>query len=220
MESPTATDDPSSFVELLRDFDPAKLDASDETIYGLWPDFTLGYFNNGWRRFARENGGEPSISKNWPLGRCVMDTIPEPLKPFFQENFAKCLRENRPWEHRYECSSVELIRTFHMLSFPLGKAAGLLVINSLRHEGTNTCTSCPPLEQRYRNEHGILTQCCHCRRVRRVGTEHTWDWVPEWIDKRPKRISDGLCQPCMGFHYSPQRFYDADFAQAFHTSQH
>ena len=215
-----ADNDPAAFIALLRDFDAAKLDESDETVYGLWPDLTFAYFNNGWRRFARDNGGEPAISENWSPGRCVLDAIPEPLKPFFQVNFAKCLRENRPWEHRYECSSVELIRMYHMLTFPLGDVAGLLVINSLRHEATNTYPSCPPLEPLYRNEHGILTQCCHCRRVLRIGTERRWDWVSDWIDKRPKRISDGLCQPCMGFHYSPQRLDDTQFAQAFHTPEH
>jgi hypothetical protein len=205
------------FRQLLQDWDFAALSASAETIYGVWPDLTLGFTNLGWTRFAARNNGEPSITDHWPLGRSIMDAIAPPLRPFFSANYARCLAEQRPWEHSYECSSAQVYREFHMLAFPLGHSEGLLVVNSLRRETAHTRTPSPPVESLYRNEHGIVTQCSHCRRVRRVGRDPVWDWVPDWITTCPPRTSHGLCDPCLGFYYSPTRNTDPGFVRAFQT---
>lgn len=212
-----ATVNHSQFEQLLYDFDIAAISRSDDTIYGLWPDLTLGYMNQGWTRFAVCNNGEPAITENWSLGRCILDAIALPLRPFFEENYAKCLAENRPWEHCYECSSAESYRSFHMMCFPIGNGDGLLVVNSLRRESEHTRTPFPVVDSVYRDEHGIVTQCCHCRRVRRRGLKQTWDWVPDWVAKCPTNTSHGLCEPCFGFHYSPQRSMDAGFMESFQT---
>ncbi len=56
------------FEQLLGDYELAPISGSDETIYGVWPDLTLGYVNQGWTRFADRNHGEPEITENWSLG--------------------------------------------------------------------------------------------------------------------------------------------------------
>lgn len=186
-------------------------------MYGLWPDLSLAYANGAWSRFAGENGGEPAISTEWNLGRCALDAIAEPLRPFFAENYRRCLRELRPWEHAYECSSADLYRQFHMTVFPLGRAEGLLVVNSLRIETPHDRVSVSPLEDRYRNPHGIITQCCHCRRVQRADDEPTWDWVPDWVQRFPKRTSHGICPACCGFYYCESRFDVEGHVEPFST---
>ncbi len=192
------------FLNLLRDFDRDALEIDDATIFGLWSDLTLAYTNPGWKRFSAMNGGEPTITSEWALGRCVLDAIAEPLRPFYAANYRKSLMEGRPWEHVYECSSADQFRLMHMMVLPLGAAEGLLVINSLRQEIAHSRTPLPPLDELYRNAHGIVTQCSHCRRVRRDGTEHVWDWVPAWVVAQPARTSHGLCEPCIGFHHPLQ----------------
>jgi len=202
------TDNPHNdprFLALLADFDREALLNDVGTIYGLWPDFTLAYFNLGWKRFSALNGGEPKLSSEWTLGRCSLDAISKCVRPFFAANYKRCLQEGRPWEHVYECSSARLFRTFHMITFPVGDAEGLLVVNSLRREIAHTKNACPPLDELYRNEHGIVTQCCHCRRMRRRGAEQVWDWVPAWVTTQLPNTSHGLCDPCIGFHYSAKR---------------
>ncbi len=209
--------DPRFEALLADDFDAAALENDGGTIYGLWPAFNLAFFNSGWLRFAALNDGEPQISVQWPLGRCVLEAIAEPLRPFFVENYGRCLREGRPWEHAYECSSPEVYRQFHMTAFPLGNAEGLLVVNSLRREVPHTRVPCPPLEELYRNDNGVVVQCCHCRRTRRAGTQNVWDWVPAWLSNRPASTSHGLCEPCMGFHYSDRQSDSGGIAEPFKT---
>ena len=205
------------FQALLADFDGEAIQNNRATIYGLWPDLALAYFNSGWTRFAALNGGEPQISAEWPLGRCILDAIAEPLRPFFVENYGRCLREERPWEHAYECSSASVYRRFHLTAFPLGAAAAVLVVNSLRQEVAHTRVASPPLEQLYRDADGIVMQCCHCRRVRRVDDPKVWDWVPEWLTHQPANTSHGLCEPCMGFHYAERRIDRPGVVEPFKT---
>lgn len=209
------------FSVLLADFDLDDVsgeEAKNCTTYGLWPDLRLAYANTAWSQFAAENGGEPAISTDWHLGRCVLDAIAEPLRPFFAKNYRRCLRESRPWEHTYECSSADLYRRFHMSVFPLRRAEGLLVVNSLRIESAHDRNSLPPLENRYRNGGGIITQCCHCRRVQRADNETIWDWVSEWVERFPQRTSHGICPACCGFYYSESRFDAADHTEPFSTT--
>lgn len=55
-------------------------------------------------------------------------------------------------------------------------------------------------EQNYRNGFGLIVMCMHCRRtLSRSGGQ--WDLVEEFIQERPKRVSDGLCSDCLDRHY-------------------
>jgi hypothetical protein len=213
-------DNDPRFLALLDGFRIDLLHNDGGTIFGLWPDLTLAYVNLEWGRFARQNGGEPRISSEWTRGRCVLDAIAEPLRPFFTDNYRRCLQEGRPWEHAYECSSAARYRQFHMTTFPVGREQGLLVVNSLRLEAVHTRVACPPLDALYRDEHGLLVQCSHCRRVRRVGAHQIWDWVPAWVTDQPPSTSHSLCGPCVGFYYSSQRPTSTLFAKSFTTFTH
>lgn len=204
---------------LLWETYPTEIHCAQETIYVMRPDLTLAYVNLGWKRFSAQNGGDPLISLNWPVGCCVQDAIPPVLRPFFAENFAKCLRERRPWEHRYECSSPELYRSFIMMTYPLGAGEGLLVVHSLVQEAPHTRIAHEPLDVLYRDSHGIIHQCCHCRRVRRCEVEPNWDWVPDWVTACPTNTSHGLCDPCFGFYYQNKHLSTDGFPEVFRTGE-
>ena len=81
------------------------MESDRSTIYGLWPDLTLAYANPSWTRFAAENGGEPAISTDWTLGRCLLEAVAEPLRPFFVESYGRSLRESRPWKRAVSWSN-------------------------------------------------------------------------------------------------------------------
>lgn len=189
-----------NFLSLLVGFE--SLEGEHETVFGLWPDLRLAYVNPAWFRFARENEGEPAISRDWTLGRCILDAVAEPLRPFFVGNYSRCLEINRPWEHVYECSSDEKYREFHMTVFPLERAQGLLVVNSLRIETTPHREAKAAVQRDYRSDDGLILQCCHCRRVRRRTDPGGWDWVPEWVRQCPPKTSHGICEPCFAYYYS------------------
>ncbi|GEM_PF-2249390 len=59
-------------------------------------------------------------------------------------------------------------------------------------------------EENYRNRSGIIVMCMYCRRTQsKAGAR--WDRVEEFIQNRPKDVSDGLCDDCMARYYSSQK---------------
>lgn len=56
-------------------------------------------------------------------------------------------------------------------------------------------------EEKYRTGSGIIVMCMHCRRtLSKTGTQ--WDLVDEFLQNRPKGVSDGLCSECLERHYA------------------
>lgn len=206
----------SEFQRLLADFRLEDLHQSDQTIFALRHDLTLAYFNSGWSKFAVENG-EPQICAKWPVGRCILDGMTATLRPFFNMNFAMCLSEQRPWGHRYECSSPQELREFKMLVYPLGNSQGFLVINSL--VVTASQNDLPSMQDRYRNGHGLITQCCHCKRFQHSHSDSNWEWVPDWAINCPTNTSHGVCQVCFGFYYGSISRTRHRFPRMFHTHE-
>jgi hypothetical protein len=188
----------------LRQWDLAELDAHGGTIYGVDDELRLGFFNATWFRFAAENEGEPAISRDWPLGRCLLDCIPPVLRPRYADAYRDAIRTRLPWRHEYECSTPSRYRRFHQFAYALEEGAGLLVVNSLVVDRAHDPRERPAHAAdvaTYAGARGLVTQCSYCRRVRHPDTPERWDWVPAWVRHAPRETSHGICPPCFRFHY-------------------
>ncbi len=193
------------FQRLLTGFDVEELNCAENTIFGMLPDLTFAFFNEGWFRFSKANQGEPRISREWILGRSLMEAVPEILKEFFAEGFRKCLAAGKPWEHEYDCSSPETYRLMHQIVYPLGRSEGFLVVNSV-------CVERQIGEAPYRGEpddyidrHGIVHQCARCRRVENLGVGNRWDWIAAFVATPHRDVSHGLCPVCLDYYYPRAR---------------
>lgn len=191
----------SNFLQLLRAYPVEEFDQQPGSVIGTWSDFKVGYLNDGWSKFAQENDGAVD---RWGIGACLLDAIPAVLSPFYRNHFAAVLRDDRPWEHIYECSSPKLLRLFHMLVLPLENKQGLLMFHSLRRETTHEPGHEDVIAGKYEDSNGILHQCAHCRRTRR-NDEDVWDWLPEFVRNPRPNTSHGLCRPCFAFYYNEGR---------------
>jgi len=192
------------FVPYIESFERAGLGDTLDAVFGLWPELTLAYLNAGWFAFAAANGGEPAISQHWGLGRSVLDAIPDPLAPFYRRAFRTALSSESPWQHEYECSSPTNLRRFVERVYPLAGGAGLLVVNSLVVEcphPRDPNVSEQPAARDYVDEHHLIRQCMHCRRIRRNGERRRWDWIPAWVTEPPENTSHGLCEVCFRYYY-------------------
>jgi hypothetical protein len=192
-----------AYAELLRDYDLTQLDRHEGAIYVLCDDWRLRYFNDGWSRFAQDNGGEPALSQRYPLGAPVFDAFSPPaLREFFQFHYRQCRAEARPWSHDYECSSAHEYRRFRQFVYPL-KGEGVMVVNSKRvaRPRLELPTSVQPAESDYRDGAGLVHQCAHCRRIRSAANHDSWDWIPAWVAHMPRRCSHGLCPHCLVYYY-------------------
>jgi len=189
-------------LPVLERWDLAELDAHAGAVYGVTSELRLGYLNAAWFRFAADNGGEPHISADWSLGRSVLASVRGPLRDFYASNYRACLDATVPWQHEYECSSTETYRRYHQIVYPLEARAGLLIVNSLVVERARDVAEPVPFEpEAYVGADGFITQCTHCRRVRRTAEPDRWDWIPVWVAEFPRETDHGLCGPCFRFHY-------------------
>ncbi|WP_010586824.1 hypothetical protein [Schlesneria paludicola] len=199
---------------LLRSFRMPTLHTSTDTIYAMRSDWRLTYVNQAWRQFSSQNGGDESIDTNWSVGDSIQDAIGDTLRPFYDKNFAKCLATGRPWQHRYECSSKQQFREFLMIAYPLG-LKGFLIIHSQVHQQVELAAA----DERYRNTHGLIVQCVHCRRIQRPENLSTWDWVPDWVERYPVNSSHAFCEACFGFYYAADRIQLNGYPKFFKTSE-
>jgi hypothetical protein len=194
-----------NFSPLLLDpFDVAVMDAMPVPVCGLTPELTIGYVNRAWTAFARANGGAGQEDR-WGLGANVLAVTPAVLRPFYEQMFARAVETHAPVEHDYECSSPTHQRRFRMRVFPT-PAGGFVVVHSLLREAAHSIEAHAAVEKLYRDRHGLIVQCAHCRRVRRAitpaATTALWDWVPDYVAHMPARTSHGLCVACRDYFYS------------------
>ncbi|BCR05381.1 hypothetical protein DESUT3_24500 [Desulfuromonas versatilis] len=190
-----------AFQGLLEGFEFEILNSPEHSNFGLWPDLSFSFFNDGWFRFAAENGGEPLISREWPLGSSLLTATPAILLDFFNDGFARCLDAGRPWEHKYECSSPEVYRLMHQIVYPLRNSAGFLVVNSLLIEREMQRSPEKENPDDYFDPHGFAHQCAHCRRVKNLRVKDRWDWIPALVAAPHPDVSHGLCPVCRDFYY-------------------
>jgi len=207
-----------SFRPLLTNFDDTLLDSRVVCTYGLWPDLTIAYLSPGWFGFAAANGGEPEISQRWNLGSNLLTGIQGPLRSFFRDGYLRCLKEQRYWEHSYQCSSMRHYRWLQMLAYPLKNSEGLLVTHTLRIERSHRADLQSSLSnpKYYTDQNNLMQQCSYCRRMRRAARPDVWDWVGSWVEKSPENTSHGICESCYGYYMS--RLEDGlDFPKAIKT---
>lgn len=193
-----------AFAAALAAFDLAALARQPDTICGLDADLRLAFLNPAWFAFAAANGGEPAVTREWGLGRSVLEACPPVLRDFYAQALAAALAQEQRWDHDYECSSPGKSRRMRMSAYPLPGRAGLLVVHALVAEAPHDAAAAASLvfdAATYTDAHGIVHQCAHCRKVRRTSGPPHWDWVLEYVENPGPMISHDLCDACLDFYY-------------------
>lgn len=179
------------------------LETETATIYGLRPDLTLAYVNPGWRRFARENGGEPAINRHWGLGCRVLDAMSRDAAEFYRQRFQQCLASGREWSIDYESSSATTLRVIRLRVLSLGPGEGLLTIHSPIVLAPHSLAERRPfaaLNWRYENDDREIAQCVNCRRTASLQPGEGWHWVPAWVDHPPQGVAYRFCPLCLAYY--------------------
>jgi hypothetical protein len=187
-----------AFATLLGPERLAELEANAHTVIGLRPDDTVAYRNGGWTRFAMENGA-PEFAR-WN-GTPILEVFHPEVRDTYRALFERVRAQGAPEDHVYQCSSPESYREFRLRVLPLPKRH-LLLIHHLVVDREHHWPAYEP-GPTYVGPHGVVTQCCHCRRTRRADAPDTWDWVPADLDRTLDEVSHGLCPPCFR-HYHPE----------------
>jgi hypothetical protein len=196
--------DRQEFLRLIGPELSERLDLRRDAACGVWPDFTIAYVNPAWLRFARANGADGEFSSSWCEGASFLDGIGGRLREFYRSHCQAVLDGGAPWMSEYECSSPKLFRLYSMEVRRVGEGEALLVTHT-------RVVQCPheqgvflrePLDSApWKDEHGLVHQCVHCRRVRRAGEAEQWDWVPQWVEHVPEFATGSLCPHCIATRY-------------------
>ena len=177
------------------------LDAEQEVVYAVDRAMTLHFVNRGWHDFAIANEGARCID-DYVVGDSIDRAIPAVLKPFYRGAFDAVFAGGPPLDHLYECPSTNQQRSFRMRAARLVGGDFLIVSNQLvRQLDAGGADASEVVPEKYVGENGLVVQCAHCRRCRRVESE-IWDWVPAYVAARSEGVSHGLCPSCFAHHYS------------------
>jgi hypothetical protein len=199
---PSAGHVADGFAPLIAPFRRETLESSTANVCGLWPDLRIAYVNPAWVAFGLANGAR-ATGASAALDTNILSVVPGALRAHYEGMFARAQQTNAPVEHDYECSSPTVRRAFRMAIHPCVSGA-LVVVHSLTRETPHLERASPPLDELYRDARGLIIQCSNCRRVRRnlePIAPDSWDWVPEYVARRPARTSHGLCELCHDFYY-------------------
>ncbi len=180
-----------------RGFDTDALQENGNCLYVVDSDLVISYVNPVYLRFAEDNGGK-EIADRFSVGCRILDAIDGPLRNFYADLYGRALRHGEVIEHDYECSSPDEFRKFRMHIFPISDAHGLLVDHSLIVSREHDREAHPFDPDAYIDEHGIIYQCGHCRRIKHLKAKR-WDWCPDALARL--KISHGLCELCLDHYY-------------------
>src|SRR5947209_1524243 len=171
-----------------------------DVVFCLDAELRITYCDATWDKVARANGaadfGQPA------LGHSILDCMAEPDRTCYGSIFRRVLTQGQPWEHLYQYSAVDFHRQIRVHVLPLMRETGLMVIISLGVDQFRHGVGCVTGEKAYRNRQGLILMCCGCRRTRRGAPgEESWEWVPNFIERLPSCVSDGICPACRMHYY-------------------
>lgn len=186
---------------LLDVFSEATLAESGSALVALAPTGEILWVNERWWALARSHGAESALVRYGP-GASYFDGIAAPLRAHYEAVLREALRTRAPFEEVYECSSPAARRLYHFRALPLDPH-GLLLEHSVAVEWRRAGAGAPPEAGPYIDEHGLIRQCSHCRRVARV-SEAAWDLVRSVDATTAASVSHGICPTCVDYYWRPR----------------
>jgi len=175
---------------------------TNNTIFLVDKHMVLCDCNDAYMRFACENDGV-AIPARWGVGCSIVACLPEIVKDRILDLYRQA-QGGRIMTMRYQCHAPHLYREYLMRLIP-GQNETVISEHALVIErplkGAISIDSAD-LDRRFKDQHGTVTQCCNCRKVRHATGGEEWSWVhPMTLITHPaegtSNISHGLCPVCL-----------------------
>ena len=177
------------------------------TLYVVDKNYSIVDYNDGYTAFAMANDGQ-DIFEKWPLGANILSAVPEVLRDVIKKMYDDVFFNNAVIEHTYDCHSPTVFRRFKMRILPYMNDFALhehCKIESSSLTGAHDIAD-DTIRAEYIDQHGMIHQCCHCRRIQSCTDTQNWVWVVALIRRNNvflSQISHTICPVCL-LHYFPE----------------
>jgi len=168
---------------------------SPDVGYRLGTDLSIQTVNRAWHDNIPADTAVPV-----PQGP-ITGVLAPPVRRFYERLYRRVINSQESESHAYLCHTPTEYRRYEMRCTPV--ADGLVATHTLMETRPHTMTPEDPDEARFRDAHGMVTMCVHCRRVKRPSVDDGWSWVPVWVRQAPRQTSHGLCIECETTYYPP-----------------
>jgi hypothetical protein len=172
---------------------------SEDNIYVLDPALTIRAYNHAYVNFGVANGCSV-IVRDFGIGCSLEQVLNGAARDFYIPAYRRAMERNQRLDHDYECSSPLVFRRFHQSAYPLADGKALVVSHHLMHEYPHVWHP-RQLRPKHFDEHGWLTQCACCRKVRDGSARDKWDWIPRIVQSPHPRAIQTYCGNCLSFYY-------------------
>jgi hypothetical protein len=187
------------FAAVIAYMDMNFLSTSRDVVCIVDRDLKLVGYNDSWINFAKANDGETVLTK-FPLQAKISNAGEGQARDYILHGYERALRDNKPFEHQYECSSPEKYRVFYQTAYPIADSKGLVITHHLVVEKDHD-ESEETFFNRLEDSHDFLTQCANCRKIRHPQEKSIWLWVPALVRCRLPNVSHSICPPCLDHYY-------------------
>jgi hypothetical protein len=171
----------------------------------------IRFVNEGWDRFARENGGAPRALGAAVIGTPWLDHVVGDEVRAHHARLLERARAGQGWGgvvHLGECNTptearLVVSRFERVLSGPKGEPVGIAAVYTVL-TARPMAEVHPPVEAdeaAYRRPDGLLVQCACCRRVQSPEDPGRWDLLPRLVELPARRVTHGLCDLCVRLYY-------------------
>jgi hypothetical protein len=156
--------------------------------------FQVVYCNPAWDRSANINGVENATGARL-AGRPLLQYVPRVLE-YHYSRLLHTAREKRSVVHAdYECNSPNVYRRYRMEIAPIADSSLLAITHTMVQEGSIPYHLQSPVDHDYGFGEAV-TMCAQCRRTKLL-RDNVWNWVREFVETQPQRVSFGLCDDCI-----------------------
>jgi hypothetical protein len=187
------------FAHNLSHLDCPALAASRDSVIIIDHNLRIVGYNEAYVLFTRTHCQFDSNTELL-LGSSMLFAIDEPQQHVFHQKFRSAITTHTPFEYDYQCPSLIDHKKLHLSGYPLPRKKGMLITHHLQLSLGQGQTG---IEHQHfipkKNE--LITQCCHCRKIRAKNSEHPWYWIPQVLENKLSNISHGFCPFCQEHYY-------------------
>ncbi|MBI3476867.1 MAG: hypothetical protein HY010_14130 [Acidobacteria bacterium] len=175
----------------------SQFDLSENLTCVLDEMFRVVYCNRAWDIAAKANGVEQATGDRL-RGQALLLYVPRALEYHYSKVLEKAREKHIVVFTDYECNTPNVYRKYRMKIAPVPETPLLALVHTVLIEGSIPYRVHSAIDYDY-GSGDVVTMCAQCRRTKLLHA-NVWDWVPEFVQRAPPRVTHGICDDCIALY--------------------